>query len=247
MRTRRQSATLLSDYLQVAVVPITRVIPDPAKRRICLIVPGFQHVRRIPGMKSNSVPALLAAGTCALLCLIAPPVPAQPRTQVPIRVAAISARALRHELDSAEALLRTQFAGLPEGSGVVLLRDPQSLTVRIPSRELFDADSAQLSHEHAKALPWSAVIALLHKRRRLEAQIYVYTDSIGGSSLNQSFSQQRALALMAAMHAAAIRPERVSAAGLGASAELAINDTPEGREQNRRVEVVFGPPPMRLP
>jgi outer membrane protein OmpA-like peptidoglycan-associated protein len=186
---------------------------------------------------------LVGPGLCALLlCLIAAPVPAQ----APVRVAAISARALRHELDSAEALLRTRLAALPEGSGVILLRDPESLTVRIPSRDLFDADSAQFSHEHAQGLPWSAVVALLHKRRRLQAQIYVYTDSIGGSSWNERFSQQRALALLAALHAAAIPPGRASAAGLGASAELDINDTPEGREQNRRVEVVFGPP-MRTP
>jgi outer membrane protein OmpA-like peptidoglycan-associated protein len=45
---------------------------------------------------------------------------------------------------------------------------------------------------------------------------------------------------VAALHAAAIRPQRVTATGLGPSAELAINDSPEGREQNRRVEVVFG-------
>jgi len=32
----------------------------------------------------------------------------------------------------------------------------------------------------------------------------------------------------------------VAARGLGASAELAGNESPEGREQNRRVEVVFG-------
>lgn len=188
---------------------------------------------------------LLGPGLCALLlCLIAAPAPVP--AQAPVRVAAISARALRHELDSAEALLRTRLAALPEGSGVVLLRDPESLTVRIPSRDLFDADSAQFNHEHAQGLPWSTVVALLHKRRRLQAQIYVYTDSIGGSSWNETFSQQRALALLAALHAAAIAPERVSAAGLGASAELDINDTPEGREQNRRVEVVFGPP-MRTP
>jgi outer membrane protein OmpA-like peptidoglycan-associated protein len=193
---------------------------------------------------SASDTRLLALCACALLLgATAQPIPAQ--TQV--RIAAISARGLKRELDSAEAQLRRQVAGLPEGSGVVMLRDPQSLTLRIPSRDLFDADSAQFGRDAAKGLPWSAVVAVLRKHRSLEAQIYVYTDSIGGSSLNQGFSQQRALALVAALHAAAIRPDRVASAGLGASAELAINDTPEGRDQNRRVEVVFGPPPMRMP
>ncbi|HEY6453596.1 MAG TPA: OmpA family protein [Steroidobacteraceae bacterium] len=162
-----------------------------------------------------------------------------------VRTASWSAGALRRELDSAEASLRAQFVGLPDGSNVVMMRDAQRLILRIPERELFDADSAQLKEDAARNLPWSAVIELLRKRHRLGAQIFVFTDSIGGSSLNQSFSEQRALALVATLHAASIRPERVSAVGLGASAELATNDTPEGRERNRRVEIIIGPPPPR--
>jgi len=184
---------------------------------------------------------VLALCLCALLLgAIAEPAPAL--TQGPMRTASLSARALHRELDSAETLLRTQLAALPEGSGVAMVREPEHLTLRIPARELFAADSAQFGPQSAKALPWSAVIALLRKQRRLQAQIFVYTDSLGGAALNQSFSEQRALALLAPLHAASIRPERVSAQGLGAVAELDVNDTPEGREQNRRVEVVFGPP-----
>jgi OmpA-OmpF porin, OOP family len=183
----------------------------------------------------------LALCLCALLLgAMAEPAPAL--THGPIRTASLSTRALRRELDSAERLLRTQLAALPEGSGVLLLREPEHLTLRIPARDLFGADSAQFGAQSAKALPWSAVIALLRKQRRLQAQIFVYSDSIGGAAFNQSFAEQRALALLAPLHAASIRPERVSAQGLGAVAELDVNDTPEGRDQNRRVEVLFGPP-----
>lgn len=161
--------------------------------------------------------------------------------------AGLPSRALRRELDSAATLLRAQLAALPEDSGVVMMREPEHLTLRIPARALFAADSAQFAAQSAKALPWSAVMALLRKQRHLEAQIFVYTDSLGGASLNQSFSEQRALALLAPLHAASIRRERVSAQGLGGVAELDVNDTPEGREQNRRVEVVFGPASVPRP
>ena len=183
---------------------------------------------------------------CALLLAATAP-PANAVTAHAIRTASLSTRALRRELDSAEKLLRTQLAALPEGSGVVLVREPGHLTLRIPASELFAADSAQFAPQSARALPWSAVIALLRRQSRLQAQIFVYSDSIGGASVNQSFSEQRALALLAPLHAASIRPERVSAQGLGAAAELDVNDTPEGREQNRRVEVVFGPPEKPSP
>jgi outer membrane protein OmpA-like peptidoglycan-associated protein len=157
-----------------------------------------------------------------------------------LRIASVSARALARELDSDEALLRTKFEGLPADTNVVLVRDPQHLTLRIPARVLFDADSAQANHDAIKGQPWLAVTQLLRKRHRLVAQINVYTDSIGGQAANHGFSEQRALSLVAALHAAAIRPDRVAARGLGASAELAGDDSPEGREQNRRVEVVLG-------
>ena len=52
--------------------------------------------------------------------------------------------------------------------------------------------------------------------------------------------------LLAALHAASIGPARVSGTGLGANGELASDATPEGREQNRRVEVVFALTPTAL-
>jgi len=174
----------------------------------------------------------------ALLWVVIAPAPAE--AQGALRVAGLSARALTRELDSDEALLRTKLEAMPAGSDVVLVRDPQHLTLRIPARALFDADSAQANHDAIKDQPWLVVTQLLRKRRHLVAQINVYTDSIGGQSINHGFSEQRALSLVAGLHAAGIRPDRVAARGLGASAEVAADDSPEGREQNRRVEVVFG-------
>ena len=175
----------------------------------------------------------------AALMLAAATPPAEALTQAPARaVATLSARVQKRELDIAEALLK-KLEALPEGSQVVVQRDPQQLTLRIPVEELFGPDSAQLKPHSIDSPPLAAVTELLRKRHRLLAQINVYTDSIGGSSANHGLSEQRALALLTAMHAASIRPARISGAGLGASSELVPNDTPEGREQNRRVEVVF--------
>jgi outer membrane protein OmpA-like peptidoglycan-associated protein len=151
-----------------------------------------------------------------------------------------SARALTRELITDEALLRQRFEGFSEGSDIVIVRDLQHLTLRIPARELFDADSAQLKPGIVSALPWSAVAQLLRKRHHIVAQINVYSDRIGLASANQGLTEQRSLVLLALLHAAGIRPERVAAAGLGASAPLAGDGTPEGREQNRRIEVVIG-------
>jgi outer membrane protein OmpA-like peptidoglycan-associated protein len=173
------------------------------------------------------------------------------QTPSPVRVAALTERArqgaAKRELDSAEKLLRRRLEPMPVGNQIVMLREDDRLTLRIPTRELFDPDNAQFRPPEAQALPWVAVCDVLRKRYRLAAQINVYTDSIGGQDANRGFTEQRALALIASLHAASVRPARVTGAGQGASAELAGDDTPEGRDQNRRVEVVFGLPQPGFP
>jgi outer membrane protein OmpA-like peptidoglycan-associated protein len=154
---------------------------------------------------------------------------------------------VKRELDSAETLLRRRLEPLPVGNQIVMVREDDRLTLRIPARELFDPDIAQLKNPGPQALPWAAVSDLLRRRYRLAAQINVYTDSIGGQDANRGFTQQRALALLASLHAASVRAARVTGGGQGSSDELAGDDTPEGRDQNRRVEVVFGLPQPGFP
>ena len=156
-------------------------------------------------------------------------------------------QAVKRELDATETLLRRRLELRRAGNQIVMLREDDRLTLRIPARELFEADNAQLKSAGANALPWAAVAEVLRRRYRLAAQVNVYTDSIGGQEANRGFTQQRALALLASLHAASLRAARVAGGGQGSAAELAGDDTPEGREQNRRVEVVFGLPQPGFP
>jgi outer membrane protein OmpA-like peptidoglycan-associated protein len=148
-------------------------------------------------------------------------------------------QASRHELDRAEALLRKRLGALPDGQSLVVLRDPLQLTLRIPVQVLFDSDSAELKPNSLQQLPLSAAVDLLRRHYRLVGQISVYSDGLGGPILNHGLTEQRALALLTAFHTTRIRPTRVTAAGLGAQAEIGSDETPEGRQQNRRVELTF--------
>jgi outer membrane protein OmpA-like peptidoglycan-associated protein len=147
--------------------------------------------------------------------------------------------AVRRELDRAQALLLVHLASLPQDSGVLVLRDPERVVLRIPARLLFDFDSAVLKEDPAAAAALAASRELLKKRSRLQAQIIAYTDSIGGESANQTLSEQRAQAVYAALTAAGIAPARLQQRGAGAAAAVASNATPEGRIENRRVEIEF--------
>ena len=178
----------------------------------------------------------------ALLALqisgFAHPAAAQSAARAATPLAAANARAVRRELSRAEAQLRVLVQGRAQPY-TVIIREPQRLIQRIPAALLFVPDSATL-REDAMDEGLGAVAKVMHQRRRLVAQIAVYTDDIGGANTNVTFSAQRAAAIVTALQAAKIGSDRLSAVGAGAAASLASNDAPEGRTQNRRVEIAFG-------
>src|SRR5579863_2438017 len=210
---------------------------------------GYATVRRalraagwgllVAGAAAGAIPASRAADN-------APAAASRPQ-----RLASLSPlareRLIKRELDAAETLLRKRLEPMPADNHIVMLRDEDQLTLRIPARELFEDDSAQLRPRGAQILPWLAVAELLRRHSRLAAQVNVYTDSIGGQDLNRAFTQLRAQTLLSALRTASIRAARLGGGGQGASAELAGDDTPKGRDQNRRVEVVFGLPEPGFP
>lgn len=147
--------------------------------------------------------------------------------------------AASRELDRAQALLLIGLANVPLDNGVLVLREQENLTLRIPARLLFELDSAVLKRDAAARAPLAATVQLLKKHRPLQAQIVAYTDSLGGPGVNQSLSEQRAQAVYAALTAAGIAPARLQHHAAGAAAAVASNDTPAGRIENRRVEIEF--------
>ncbi len=148
-------------------------------------------------------------------------------------------RTVRLELARGAALLRRQMVRLPEGSGVVLERAPDRLLLRVPASLLFPPDAVTLRGGQDTATILSLIVQPLMRRPRLAAEVLVYTDSIGGSSFNDSASMTRAQALAAALVAHGLPGTRFEVRGAGATGALASNDSPAGRMRNRRVEIAF--------
>jgi len=198
--------------------------------------------RARPRPRTPVLPLLLAAATMAL--------PAPASTAPATRPSSTAGRAAQRELDHAQALLRERLEALPDGSGVVVRRDLDRVTLQIPARLLFDPDSAALKRDALLSVPFSAALRLLKKRHDLSAQIEVYTDSVGGAIANQTFALRRAQSIFSAFGAAGIPMSRLREHGAGATAALASNETPQGRIENRRVEIVFAralAPPATTP
>jgi len=167
---------------------------------------------------------------------------------LPVVALSAATRVEQRELDRAESALReslAQSSQLP----VALSRDEDHLSLRIAASALFEPDSTVLTSDALKQPLLEAVLRLLKHRRTLAAQVAVFTDSIGGVTANQSFSAARAKALGAALIAAGVPAARLYQRGAGVSGALADNETPEGRLENRRLEIVIAPvrlAPIRL-
>jgi outer membrane protein OmpA-like peptidoglycan-associated protein len=177
----------------------------------------------------------LGIGWSACPALAQPPMPSASAAAA----AAPVPRSLRRELDRAEAQLRSLLRGRAQNDALLVVREPRRLILRLPAQSLFKPDSATL-RANAMELGLGVAAQLLQQRRRLVAQIVVYTDDIGGADANLSLSAQRAAAILKALQSARISAARLVGVGAGEAANLAGNDSPEERTQNRRVEISFG-------
>ncbi len=83
------------------------------------------------------------------------------------------------------------------------------------------------------------IAAVLHQQPKLRLQVVGHTDNQGAPDYNQRLSLARAQAVVAALvQRHGIPKGRLTAQGQGASTPVGSNATEEGRQQNRRVELV---------
>lgn len=77
----------------------------------------------------------------------------------------------------------------------------------------------------------------LARNPQVRIKIVGHTDSVGKDEANQKLSDGRANAVMADLIERGIAPERMQAEGRGETQPIDTNDTDEGRQNNRRVEI----------
>ncbi len=102
---------------------------------------------------------------------------------------------------------------------------------------LFATGSAELAPESTPTL--KEIGQMLKDHADLSLTIEGHTDNVGSAEANQALSEKRAAAVKAYIVSTfGIADSRLESKGFGASKPAASNDTPEGRQQNRRVELV---------
>lgn len=102
---------------------------------------------------------------------------------------------------------------------------------------LFATGSDEIRAESRPTL--DEIGAMLREHADLKLLIEGHTDNVGNGRDNQALSEKRAAAVKAALVARyGIDAARLETKGFGASKPAGSNDSPEGRQQNRRVELV---------
>jgi len=82
------------------------------------------------------------------------------------------------------------------------------------------------------------IVTMMKDNPDLKIGVEGHTDNVGNPKSNQTLSEDRAKAVVAAIVKEGIDPTRLSAAGFGQDKPIADNKTEEGRAKNRRVELV---------
>ena len=102
---------------------------------------------------------------------------------------------------------------------------------------LFDTGSATIQPESTPTL--KEIARTLQQHGDLRLRIEGHTDNTGNADANQQLSERRAAAVLAYLvQREGIDASRLESAGLGQTAPAADNATPEGKQTNRRVELV---------
>lgn len=81
--------------------------------------------------------------------------------------------------------------------------------------------------------------AVLKQASDRKVMIEGHTDSVGGDDYNRQLSERRAAAVQTALLERGVNSNQITAVGKGETFPVASNDNAAGRQQNRRVEMVF--------
>jgi len=137
--------------------------------------------------------------------------------------------------DRQERKLRAQLAD----SGVEVQRVGDNITLDMPGGVTFATNSADINASFYTVL--DKVAATLGEFDQTVIEVAGHTDSTGSRAYNMSLSERRAGSVVSYLSSRGVARERMISVGAGPDHPVDTNDTPEGRAQNRRVEITIVP------
>lgn len=180
--------------------------------------------------------ALIGAGVGALTGIIAGDSVDERRRNAVLGAAigAAGGAVIGNQLDRQEEELRRSLGG-----NVGIVNNGNNLTVTLPQDILFDTNSTAVSGFAQNDL--RTLANSINQYPNTTVNVIGHTDNVGEAAFNFDLSQRRAQAVTSVLLNAGVAPNRIRSIGRGEDAPIATNLTAEGRQQNRRVEIVITP------
>jgi outer membrane protein OmpA-like peptidoglycan-associated protein len=153
------------------------------------------------------------------------------------KLAQQAAQQAQAHADQAEAEKLALRAKLRDQLNAILeTRDSARGLIVSISDVLFDTGKYTLKPGAREKLAKVSGILLAHPGLILEVD--GYTDIVGSDEFNQTLSEERARSVRDYLAEQGVPPDTITAKGFGKTNPVASNDTPQGRQENRRVELV---------
>jgi outer membrane protein OmpA-like peptidoglycan-associated protein len=156
------------------------------------------------------------------------------RTAVGAGIGAAAGGAIGATLDRQAAELRRDLGG-----NVDVRNTGSELIVTMPQDILFDFDSATVRPDLQRDL--RVLADSLNRYPDRTVRVVGHTDNVGTAAYNQNLSERRAAAVGGVLRNSGVDGRRIVTQGRGFTQPIASNATPEGRRQNRRVEIYIIP------
>ena len=181
--------------------------------------------------------ALIGAAAGAVVGLISggDAVERRQRALIGAGVGALAGGAIGNYQDRQEAKLRAEL----EGTGVSVTRIGDNITLNMPGNVTFATNSSDLSPAFFDVL--NSVGKVLNEFDKTVVEVAGHTDNTGSESYNQSLSERRAGSVSTYLKAQGINSQRLITVGMGELRPVADNNTADGRQVNRRVEITMVP------
>ena len=150
-------------------------------------------------------------------------------------IGAIAGAGVGAYMDAQEKKLRQQTAG----TGVDVVRQGDDLLLRMPSGITFATNQSSIEPRFQPTL--DQVAQTLSEYPKTMIDVLGHTDSDGSEAYNQSLSERRAQSVASYLGGHGVAPVRVATKGYGEMQPIGSNETPDGKAQNRRVEIKIVP------
>jgi outer membrane protein OmpA-like peptidoglycan-associated protein len=157
------------------------------------------------------------------------------RALVGAGLGALAGAAVGSYMDRQEARLRAEL----ERTGVSVTRIGDNITLNMPGNITFATNSADLNAGFYEVL--NSVGIVVDEFEQTVIEVAGHTDSTGTDAYNQQLSERRATSVASYLSTRNVLGDRLITIGMGEARPIATNDTAEGRQQNRRVELTLVP------